>query len=196
MTVAKRYARAIFEVAQEKQEAAQVNKELSSFATWFASSKEVGDAFVNPNIDVEGKKAMLNSLMGTVGIASDSVKNLLHLLVERSRLGEVVELSREVDAMVQEAASTLVVQVKSAVPLSEAYLNQIKSLITETVKKQVSIVATVDPTLIGGVVTQMGDTVYDGSIATKLSELKEQLLAGASGGAVSFSGSTDLHTTA
>ena len=106
----------------------------------------------------------------------DSVRDLLMLLSDRRRLRHLPEITESLDAMVEAKAGKVRAEVTSAAPLSDAYLAELAKALGATIGREVVIGQKTDPELIGGVVTRVGDRVFDGSLKHQLSELREELL--------------------
>ncbi len=147
----------------------------------------------NPNYPYEFKTNLLNSLCEKVSVEELQLKTLLKMLLERSRLREIQMIAQEFQNLRDGSEQKIAVVITSAVPLSENYVKELIQIISQTTGKEIALEQKLDVSLVGGVVTQIGDTVFDGSLRTRMAELKEELAATASGGALAFAGSTNLH---
>lgn len=172
--LAKRYARAILELASEQHQIDRVGKELTEFAAMWQSNDELREVFANPDVGPAARKAVLRELTTRAGV-SPIVRNSVLYLSDRGRLRALPDIARAFLALAERAAGTLHAEVTSAAPLAEGYYSQLQRALEQTTGKKVSIERKVDPSLIAGVVTRVGDQVFDGSIRRRLADLKETL---------------------
>ena len=172
--LAKRYARAILELATEQKQVERVGKELSEFASMWKSSSELQNLFANPKFAADARKQVLTELT-TRAALSPTVKNSVLYLSDRNRLGALSDISVAFTELAEQAAGSLRAEVTSAAPLPETYYAQLQKALEQTTGRKVTIEKKTDPKLIAGVVTRVGDQVYDGSVRTRLTELKESL---------------------
>ncbi len=173
-SVGKRYARAILELASEQKLVDRTGKELGELAAMWSQSNELQELFSNPTFTAEARKAVLVELTTRASV-SPLVKNSVLYLSDCGRLAALPDVARVFDELAAEQAGTVRALVTSAAPLSEAYYGQLQRALEQTTGKKVSIDRETDPALIAGVVTRVGDQVFDGSLRTRLGEIKETL---------------------
>lgn len=173
--VGNRYANAIFELAGKDNAVAEVGKHLTEFAASYAENKELRAVFENPSFSQEVRHKILRDIAGRSGM-HDTVKNALLLLSDRGRLGHLSEVLEAYDAKAQAQSGEVRAEVTTAADMPEAYFVQLQKRLAEVTGKNVVLVKKTDPSLIGGVVTRIGDTVFDGSLKNRLNGLKEELL--------------------
>lgn len=173
--IGKRYARALFALAEEANALDRVQRDLQDFATTWASNKELRGVFDNPAFGAEVRSKILRDLASQTSM-HDHVRDLLRMLSDRRRLRHIPEIV-ESFAILSEARSGKVhAEVTSAAALTPAYLQELAKTLSTAVGREVIIDHKTDPELIGGVVARVGDRVFDGSIRHRLSELREELL--------------------
>jgi F-type H+-transporting ATPase subunit delta len=172
--LAKRYARAILELASEQHLVDRVGKELADFAAMWESNEELRSVFANPDVSAAARKAVLSEITTKAGV-TPLVRNSVLYLCDRGRLRALPDIARAFAALAEQAAGTLRAEVTSAAPLAEGYYAQLQRALEQTTGKKVSIERKVDPSLIAGVVTRVGDQIFDGSIRRRLADLKETL---------------------
>ncbi len=172
--LAKRYARAILSLATEQHQVEKVRSDLADFAAMWAASTELRELFSNPKFGADARKAALTELTARAGI-SPVAKNSILYLADRGRLPALADIVRSFSDLAEQQAGTVRAQVTSAAPLTEAYYSQLQRVLEQTTGKKVSIERKTDASLIAGVVTRVGDQVFDGSLRTKLADLKETL---------------------
>jgi|YNPNPStandDraft_1061719.scaffolds.fasta_scaffold03227_7 F-type H+-transporting ATPase subunit delta len=175
--IAKRYARALIQIGQEDGQYEQYGRELKAFQEVLEASPELRAVMVNPIYEREDKKGLLGAIHKRLNL-SQVVRNFLLLLVDKRRIGSFKDIVRCYEALADELAGRVTAKVASAVPLDEAILQELKKRLETMTGKQVFLQVQQEPELIGGVVTQIGDTVFDGSVRTQLAGIKETLLKG------------------
>lgn len=172
--LAKRYARAILELAQEQNQVERVGKELAEFAAMWQESSELRDLFANPKFGADVRKQTLVELT-TRAALSPTAKNSVLYLADRNRISALPDIARAYEELAERAAGTMRAEVTSAAPLPDTYYAQLQKALEQATGRKISIEKKTDPSLIAGVVTRVGDQVFDGSVRTRLSELKEAL---------------------
>jgi F-type H+-transporting ATPase subunit delta len=148
--------------------------QLDSLVNAYEASPELRDLWLNPAHSREVRLAAVDNLSGPLGL-SQIVVNLLRILVDRQRLGVLPDLARVYGDMVNEKVGRLRATVTSAVPLSAEATDQLSQALAGRTKKNVVLETKVDSKLLGGVVTQVGGTVLDGSLKTQLDLLRSTL---------------------
>jgi F-type H+-transporting ATPase subunit delta len=173
---AARYARALFDVALKESDPVQIERDLSAFAELLASNRELQNALTNPSVPVAGKRRVTEMLATRLSVARPVAK-LLALLADRDRFSIVPELLAVYRERLTDHQQIIRAEVTTATPLTPELAAQIHQRLAQATGRKVDVTTTVNPAIIGGVVTRIGSTVYDGSIATQLSKLKERLVA-------------------
>ncbi len=174
--IGRRYGSALFELAEEQKLTAKIEKELNDFVAVWEESRDLRDVFENPKVTSEGRKKVLVDVLQRLG-ASTLLKNTLSLLSDRRRMRHVPEVAAAFQSLVEARTGKVRAEVTSAAPLPDSYYEQLEKVLAEVTGKQVILVRKQDPSLIAGVVTRVGDKIFDGSLKNRLSELKEELLA-------------------
>ena len=174
--VADRYARAIFELGVETGQLEALSNQIGKAAAAFAASAELRAVLDNPLVAEEAREAVLKDLSTRLSL-SDLATNSLRLIAQRRRLSVLSDIAKRLGTLSDEKAGILRATVVTAVPLPEDIYTQLQSKIATHTKKRVVLERKQDPTLIGGIVTQIGDNTIDGSIKGRLDELTRQLLA-------------------
>jgi F-type H+-transporting ATPase subunit delta len=171
--VAERYARAIFELGVEAGQVVALSEQIRSFADTYAASRELQAVLDNPMIESEKRRAILADIAGRVGLNGIGL-NAIRLLADRNRLGSLPEIARRLASLADEKAGVVRAVVTSAGPLPESFYERLMKLESATSRK-VAIDRQQDPSLIGGVVTRIGDNTIDGSVKGRLAEIQRQL---------------------
>jgi F-type H+-transporting ATPase subunit delta len=174
-TIARRYATALADVVTLSGETENVRGELKAWEELISGNPDLQSAFRNPSIQHASKERILDSLLAKVK-PSKTTSNFLRVLLRNSRLTELREINEKFDAVLEERSGSVVAEVKTARELSVAQTNELKTNLERLTGKQVKLNYSIDPSLIGGVVTQIGSTIYDSSVKTQLQNLKEELI--------------------
>lgn len=173
--VARRYGRAIFEIGKETGTLANLSREIGDASAMYSASEELRLVLDNPLIPEAQRDEMLGELGVRAGF-SEVTRNTLLLLARRRRLAALPEIARQLAILVDQDQNIARAVVTSAGPLSDGYLDRLRAELERSTGRKISIIHRQDPSLIAGVVTQIGDQVIDGSLRTRLSTFRENLL--------------------
>lgn len=173
MAVAQRmYARALFQAAQDAGRMDAVAAELAAIATAMDEVPELRAFLRNPQIDPAGKASVLEQLTAD---ADELVRNFVRLVAEKGRAGELPEISAELDALVAQAQNRLAVELTTSYALTDDEAASIVQTIEKASGRTIEATRSVDPSLIGGIVLQIGSHRADGSVRGRLERLRHQL---------------------
>jgi len=167
------YAEALFRVARAEGTLGEVEDELFRFSQTLKSSDELRDALTDPSIPASRRQQIVEDLLG--GRASDTTVALVSMVVGTGRARQLPDIIRKLVEMSAAEANKEVAEVRSAVPLSDDQRQRLAKALGEATGKQVEVKVVVDPSILGGIVAQVGDTVIDGSVRTRLDQLKHAL---------------------
>jgi F-type H+-transporting ATPase subunit delta len=173
-SLARRYARAVLEIGTANGSLDKIGADLRSLAKAMHDSAELVTALTNPAIRRADRRRVIDGLLQRIG-AEPHTKNLVYLLLDGERLSSLEAISREVDAMIEAKAGRMAAEVTSAKPLDAAQLTEITAALEKLSGKKVAVTKREDPSLLGGVVAKLGDTIYDGSLRTQLRTLRDEL---------------------
>jgi len=176
-TVARRYATALADIVLKSGETETVKNELKTWEDLIKSNNDLQTAFANPAITHLNKEKVLEGLLAKTK-PSKTTANFLRVLLRNSRLTELSQINEKFDSVLDERNGIVSAEVVSARPLSETEKAEFKTNIAKLTGKQVNLNFDIDESIIGGVVTRVGSTVYDGSVKTQLENLKQQLVNG------------------
>jgi len=174
-TVARRYAVALADVVTRTNETDSVQTELKSWEQLINANADLQTAFRNPAISQANKEKVLESLIAKTQ-PTKTTANFLRVLLKNSRLTEIGEINEKFSSVLEERSGVVSAQITSARPLAENVKAEMKTSLEKLTDKTVNLNFKTDETLIGGVVTRLGSTVYDGSVKTQLEELKHQMI--------------------
>ena len=173
--IARRWARAIFELGKETNAVARLTADVVSFAEVYASHDELSQTLENPLVLAEAREAVVVDVATKLGL-SDTAKSALRLLAQKRRLGALPLIARQLSRLADEDQNIVRADVTTASPASDDYLAKLRAELEKATGKKVTITHKVDKSLIGGVVTRIGDRVIDGSVKTRLQSFRETLL--------------------
>ena len=175
VSIARRYARALLDVATEAGRADAVSEQLTSFAGSLSQSRELEDVLFNPAYSREQRAGIVEAILKSLGKVEPVLANTLRLLVDRNRLVYLPDIARLYRDMVDAQAGRLRGHVTSAVPLSAETLKQLSGTLQGLTRRDVVLEARVDPKVLGGVAAQVGSTLYDGTLRTQLEQMRREL---------------------
>lgn len=176
-TIARRYGTALADVVLKTGETETVKSELRTWEEMMSENAELMNAFQNPSIAHLDKEKVLDSLIAKAK-PSKTTSNFLRVLLRNSRLTELADINDKFAAVLEERSGHVSAEVLSARELSADQKAELKANIEKLTGKQVQLNFGIDKNIIGGVVTRVGSTVYDGSVRTQLENLREQLVNG------------------
>lgn len=173
--VARRYAKALIDLGQETGQLEALVRDIGTLADALDGNAELRDVRDNPQVAVAARKAVFKEIADRVGVGQ-LAKNTLMLLIDNGRLRVLPFIARALREENDRRAGVLRARVTSATPLNDAYVARLTQALEARFKKKVVVQRDVDPTLIAGVVTRVGDTIIDGSVRSRLDELKTGLM--------------------
>jgi len=173
-SLARRYAKAVFELGSKQGNLDKIGADLRSLAKAWKDSAELETTLASPAIRRAERKKILDAIMQRIGV-TPTTTNLMYLLLDGERMASVPAIARELDRMIEAKAGRIAAEIVSAKPLDPAQLSQITASLEKLSGKKVSVTHREDADLLGGVVAKVGDTVYDGSLRTQLRNMRDEL---------------------
>lgn len=170
----RRYAQAVFEMADGQGTLDAWERDLAALADAFAAPDVVA-FFASPQVAASQKRAAADRIIGPQG--QQLTRNLIGLLIERGRIGDLPQLYTAFHDRLLERQGIAVGEVTTAVPLGPEELAIVRDRLRALLGKEVEIRTVVDPDIIGGIVARVGDQLIDGSVIGQLRKLRERLVA-------------------
>ena len=167
------YARALFEVARAEGTIDEVEDELFRFARSYESSDSLRNALTDDMVPAAKRQAIVEDLLG--GQATSTTTQLVSMVVGSGRGRDLPEIIDKLVARAADSKNLSVAEVRSAVALTDDQQHRLKAALDNATGKQVSLKVIVDPSVLGGIVATVGDTVIDGSVRTRVDQLKSRL---------------------
>ena len=173
--IARRWARAIFEIGKEAGNVPRLTTDISAFADTYAGNEELSAVLDDPLVPEPSREAVVAEIAGRMDL-SDVARSTLRLLVRKRRVVALPDIARQLSRLADEDQNVVRAEIVSAGPLGDDYLAKLRAELAKATGRQVVVTHRQDPALIGGVVTKIGDRVIDGSIRARLASFRESLL--------------------
>lgn len=167
------YARALFEVARAEGTLDEVEDELFRFARSFESSDALRTALTDEMVPAAKRQAIVEDLLG--GKATSTTTQLVSMVVGSGRGRDLPAIIDRLVARAARSKNLEVAEVRTAVPLTDDQQDRLRAALANATGKQVNLKVVVDPSVLGGIVATVGDTVIDGSVRTRVEQLKSRL---------------------
>lgn len=175
--VAKRYARALFELAKESGKIEEYGRDLEVVNSLFNSNEAVKSGLTSVVAGHETKTALLDAIIGAAG-TDKVVANFLKVLLAAGKMVVLPHVAHEYAALADEATGKLRGEVTAPMAMDKAAMESLSAALSKALGKQVILEARQDPSLIGGVVARVGNLVFDASVRTQVQRMKESLIKG------------------
>lgn len=175
-TIAHRYARALLDIGIERKNFEQLGREFDRVAVLFRHD-EIGQLFRNPKFGLETRRAVLGDLLKRL-MVSPICRNFMLLLVDKGRIGFLPEIAQAYHGLADEHAGRVRAEVTVASRLPESDIARLRNVLQQATGKQVVVEQREDPAVLGGVITRIGGTIYDGSVRTQLETMRARLKQG------------------
>jgi F-type H+-transporting ATPase subunit delta len=177
LAVARRYARALLLIGKEDGRTDSYRKELSGFADLMANENTLNQAITNPLYETSVRRNVLQAVIDKLDI-SKIMKSFLLLLFDKGRIGYIDSINEFYQKLADELRGIARASLVSATALSDDTVEKIRTALSKKTHKDIVLEVEQDPELIGGIVTKIGDLIWDGSIKTQLSNMRETLKRG------------------
>jgi F-type H+-transporting ATPase subunit delta len=172
---ARRYARAIFQLAGEEGDHEESLRQVETLAALLAQSEPLADVLYRPLYPMSERCAAFQAVAARIGLGA-TVKRFVEFLLARHRMRDFPQIAVELHRLANEAAGRVEAEVVSATMLEPAQLDRVRQALAVRTGREVQLTPRVDPTLIGGIVARVGDLIFDGSIRTQLEQLRANLV--------------------
>ncbi len=164
------YATALFGVARSEGNLAEVEDELFRFARLLDANDELRTTLTNPALEVSRRQQIVEDLLG--GKAHPITTSLVSMVVGTGRSRELTPIIDELVKLSASEGNKELAEVRSAVELTDDQKTRLAAALGQATGKQVELKVIIDPSVLGGLVAQVGDTVIDGSVRSRLAQLK------------------------
>ncbi len=175
--VAKRYAKALYELAVEANQYVHVHLSLHDFVELMEKNDQIRTVFFSHNVETKIKLLILDEL-----VRKDTNQiffRFLKVLVMKKRTPEMAQILKEYERLYDIKQNRLVVNVESAVDLDQKTVDELENMTADMLKKNVHVSVKKNPDILGGLIVEMDGTIIDASLRRKLKELRKSLDAAA-----------------
>lgn len=176
-SVAKRYAKALADVAAASDDLQVIRQELRGVADLLRDHRELRQFLANPGVPRRDKARAFEEVVSRLGLRR-LTSTFLRILLEAGRIPALESVLRAYDTLVDERLGRVKAMVTIAAPLATDERERLRERLHQVTGKSVYLEVQQDPGILGGLITQIGSQVYDGSLRTQLAKLREQLVRG------------------
>lgn len=170
---AKRYAQAVFLIAQERTELNEWMDNLELLNNLLAN-KSISDMLDSPQIPTHRKLGLVSQTMK--GVAGPLAINLVSLLATQNLVHLLADIAKEYEQLLNNSKGLAIAEIVSAVPLNASQNARVGKTLSAIVGKNVKLISTVDPAILGGLVAQIGDKVLDGSVRGTIAAMRRSVV--------------------
>ncbi|MGD8376315.1 MAG: ATP synthase F1 subunit delta [Acidobacteriota bacterium] len=171
--IARNYARALSDTLPEVDLVRRVEAELTELARAFHDTPELRTFLAGPLVPRERKRKAADELLSSAGASKETI-GFVRLLIDRHRIGLMEEVAEEFSEIAQERLGVVDAEVVSAKPLSEELRTRTVRSLGRLTGREVRARFRTDPSVLGGIRTRVGDTIYDGSLRGRIDRLRER----------------------
>ena len=168
------YANALADVALAQGAAAPAMKQLADFGSLYGESEELRNVLASPGVTREAKHGVMEKLAARLG-ASKIIRNFLFVVIDHRRTVLLPEIIATFEEVIRKRQGIAEAEISSAVELTAAQKKEMAQKIAEMTGQRVEPKYAIDAALLGGAVVRIGDTIYDGSLRSRLNELRAKL---------------------
>lgn len=177
IAVARRYAKALMLIGQSDNKYEEYSAELAAVSGVFEDEKGLNEILLNPLYGRPERRELLFRIIESLSV-SETMKTYVMLLFDKRRIGLISEINFNYQKLVDDLKNIARAVITSATPLSEDTVENLKAALSRRTGKKIEVELKNDPEIIGGIITTIGDLVYDGSIKTQLENMKESFKRG------------------
>jgi len=170
------YANAMADIALAQGAAEPAAKQLHDFGAAYTESAELRTFLASPAVSVEAKHAVIEKIMARVG-ASKIIRNFLFVIVDHRRTQLIPEVIAAFHQVIRRRQGVAEAEVSSTIELSAGQKKEIAATLARLTGKKIETKYALDPALLGGAVVRIGDTIYDGSLRSRLNQMRARLAA-------------------
>jgi F-type H+-transporting ATPase subunit delta len=170
------YANALADIALEQGAADPVRQQLHDFGAAYDESPELRNVLSHPSVELSAKHAVIEKLVARLG-ASRILRNFLFVVVDHQRAHLLPEMIALFDSVVRQRLGLAEAEVTSAMEMNAAQKTQLQQTLERITGQKIQAKYALDPALLGGAVVRIGDTIYDGSLRSRLNQMRARLAA-------------------
>ena len=171
--IANRYAVAIFQLSEEENITKEIYNELHNVVDILKENKDLDNVLKSPLIAKSEKVGLIEALFNNK--INNNLKNFLKILVEKGRISSLNSIELTFKQLLNDKNNIIEGTVISAIPLTSEKIKELEEKLSKKYNKNVTLENKVDETILGGVLVRLGNTQIDGSVKTRLDNIKDQL---------------------
>jgi F-type H+-transporting ATPase subunit delta len=175
--LARRYAKALFDLGQSDSAYVKYGKELNELVSLYKASPDFRHVMSSPIITADVRRKILEAVL-TKGGFSAMIRNFLNLLNDKNRIGSLESINDSYLRLTDNASNISHAEITTAKPLKKETLNRVIKTFEGITSKSIRAEVKEDPAIIGGIIVKIGDTFWDGSIRAQIEGLRESLRRG------------------
>ena len=173
-TVARRYATALADVAIERREEREVQKELDQWAEMIEAHAQLKEVFANPTIIHDHKRKVLEDLIARTRVR-ETTASFMRVLLRNQRLSQLRGIAERYSRVLDERGGLVAAHVTTARPIPEELRNTLHDTLAAATGRKVRLSFAIDESIIGGLVARIGSTIFDGSVQSQLDRLANEM---------------------
>lgn len=177
LVLARRYAKALIDLAENEGIVAEVGEDLANIAVVFSENDDLTNVFSDPTVSTQQKADVLESVLEKGRVQGLTLK-FLRVLLEKHRILGMAEIRNAYMDYADGLANRVRARVVTAIPLDKDEEDSVRKALARMSGKEVVLEIEVDDSLLGGMVAYMGGQVYDGSLSNQLHQVRENLRKG------------------
>ena len=171
--IANRYAEALFQLSEEENITKEIYNELHDVVEVIKNNKELDNVLKSPLVAKNEKTQLIEALFNNK--INDNLKNFLKILVEKGRISSLKSIELTFKELLNDKHNIIEGTVISAIALTEKQVKELEEKLSKKYNKNVTLENEVDQSILGGVLVRLGNTQIDGSVKTRLNNIKDQL---------------------
>ncbi|PYS70863.1 MAG: ATP synthase F1 subunit delta [Acidobacteria bacterium] len=176
-TIARRYATALGEVVAEQGNERVVQQEIDGWASLIETNPQLREVFANPTVPYDQKQTVLEELIARTKV-HETTASFLRVLLKNQRLAQLKYVAEKFGQVLDDRSGVVAAKVTTARPIPGEVKSSLKDALASAAGRSVRVSFTIDEAIIGGIVTQVGSTVFDGSVQGQLDRLAGDLVGG------------------
>jgi len=173
-TIARRYAAALADVAIERREEREVQREIEQWASMIDGNPDLKEVFANPTVPYDRKRSLLEELIRRTSV-KETTGSFLRVLLKNQRLAQLPEVATRFGQVLDERGGVVAAEITTARPIPEELKKALHDTLASATGQTVRLTFATDESIIGGLVARIGSTIFDGSVQNQLERLSEGL---------------------
>ncbi len=171
---AERYGQALFELGKESGQLAPLAAGLSAFASAYSSERSLREALGNPHVTRDARRGLIQAIARRLNLPEVGIRGLF-VIADRRRMAEITAIARVVQLLADRDSGTVRASVTTAKAMPESFYSALSSELQKSTGSRVVLERRIDPAVIGGAITQVGDHTIDASVRGRLASLTQKL---------------------